>query len=101
MFKKSRPDIAEELTVSWRTEEMLTAALILKKSMAPKLKNKVKDLFFSLHKNEIGRNILRHSFLLKYEKASPEDYKSVMNLLKEYENILLTKWNEPFAVNIQ
>lgn len=91
MFKKNRPDIAEELTVSWRTEEMITSALILKKSMAPELKKKVKDLFFSLHKNEIGRNILRYSFLLKYEKASPEDYKSVMNLLKEYENILLTK----------
>lgn len=88
MFRKNRPDIADKLTVSWRTEEMLTSALILKKSMAPELKKKVKELFFSLHTTEMGRSILGHSLLLKYEKASPEDYKSVMLLLKEYEKIL-------------
>ncbi len=85
MFKKTRPDLADKLTVSWRTEEMLTSALILKRSMKPELKEKVKDLFFSLHSTETGRNILKHSLLSKYEKASPEDYRSLMNLLKEYE----------------
>lgn len=88
IFKKSRPDIADKLTVSWRTEEMLTSALILKRNMAPDLKEKIKDLFFSLHTTETGRNVLSHSLLLKYEKASPDDYKSVMNLLKDYEKIL-------------
>lgn len=88
IFKKTRPDLADKLTVSWRTEEMLTSALILKKSMAPELKKKIKDLFLSLHTTEKGRNILRHSLLLKYEKASPGDYKSVMSLLREYEKIL-------------
>ena len=88
MFKKTRPDLADKLTVSWRTEEMPTSALILKKSMAPELKKKIKDLFLSLHTNEMGRNILGHSLLLKYEKASADDYRSVMNLLKEYEKIL-------------
>lgn len=88
IFKKTRPDLADKLTVSWRTEEMLTSALILKKSMAPELKKKIKDLFLSLHTTEKGRNILKHSLLLKYEKASPGDYKSVMSLLREYEKIL-------------
>lgn len=88
IFKKTRPDLAEKLTVSWRTEEMLTSALILKKSMTPELKKRVKELFLSLHTTEMGRSILRHSLLLKYEKASPGDYKPVMNLLKDYERIL-------------
>jgi phosphonate transport system substrate-binding protein len=84
-FKKSRPDIAEELEVRWQTSTLPNNGLVVKKDIDPLLTQKIASLIFNLHKTQDGKNILKAMELSKFEKADYNTYESVRVFLDKFE----------------
>jgi phosphonate transport system substrate-binding protein len=84
IFAQKKPEFANQLEVKWQTEHMYTSALVFRKNLDPQIKNRLKELFFTLHESEFGRRMLAKTYLRKYQPATAASYKQVIDFIEKY-----------------
>lgn len=83
-LSKERPEIAEQLTVKWKTDPLPNNGLVAKKDIPLNVINKVSSLLFNLHKSKEGQAILNRMVLSSFEKADNSTYEPVNDFLKSF-----------------
>lgn len=83
-FEKEQPEIAKQLQVKWKTAHMYTSALVFKKELNDGVKNRLKQLFFTLHESDFGRRMLAKTYLKRYEPANAGSFQHVRDFIEKY-----------------
>lgn len=84
-FIKERPEVAEQIMIKWETKPLVNNGLVARDDIPQELINQVGEIIFSMHKNRVGREILKTMELSHYEKADTKSYDLVREFLKKFE----------------
>ncbi len=85
-LSKERPELARELEIVWRTEPLPNNGLVVRNDIDLKLVEQVSGLLFKLHTHTQGLKILDEIELSKFEPASDDTYKPVVEFLDKFHN---------------
>jgi phosphonate transport system substrate-binding protein len=72
--------------IKWETPSLINNGLVVRNDIPDTVVKQVAEIIFSLHTNEVGREILRSMELSRYETANDKTYEPVRVFLKQFEN---------------
>jgi len=90
-FKKERPDIANQLVVTWKSDPLINNGLFAKDTVPKVLLEKVSNLIANLHTHKRGKLILSKMGISKYEKANDDTYNIVKRFIIDYKKHIRNK----------
>ncbi|BAK73526.1 phosphate/phosphite/phosphonate ABC transporter substrate-binding protein [Arcobacter sp. L] len=85
IFKKDRPNIANELKVLWETKSLPNNGLVARNDVPEELINRIGNLLFNMHLDSKGMLILKKINLTHFEKANSETYDEVKDFINKFE----------------
>lgn len=83
-LSKERPELAKELKVIWQTDSLPNNSLVVRDDVPEAITNKVKSLLLNLHMHPQGQKWLAKMELSKFENATNNTYKPVVEFLKRF-----------------
>lgn len=83
-LSKERPALQEELEVKWRTNPLPNNGFVARNDIPDRIVREVAAVLFNLHKTDSGRIILDSMELSKFEPATDETYRPVIDFLKKF-----------------
>ncbi|MES1216384.1 MAG: PhnD/SsuA/transferrin family substrate-binding protein [Bacteroidota bacterium] len=83
-FIKRRPEIAAKVDLKWETPPLINTAILFRNDMDKETADELKNLLFTLHESEEGKNILDKIGFTKFEPADSNTYQPVKRFMTEY-----------------
>ena len=83
-LSKERPELAKELKVIWQTDYLPNNSLVVRDDVPDAIVSKVKNLLLNLHKHPQGKKWLEKMELSKFDGATNDTYKPVVEFLKRF-----------------
>ena len=83
-MRKERPELERELEVKWQTQSLPNNGLVVRDDVPEDLVRKVGDLLFNLHKTENGRRMLEKMELSRFEPATDDTYRPVVQFIEDF-----------------
>lgn len=83
-LSKERPELAKELKVVWQTAFLPNNSLVVRDDVPEAIVIQVKELMLNLNKHPQGRAWLAKMELSKFETATNDTYKPVIEFLKRF-----------------
>ncbi len=84
-FIKERPEVAREVEVKWETTSLPNNGLVVKNTIQKEIVVEVADILFHLQNSQEGKQILQAIELSKFEPATQETYKPVIDFLNIFQ----------------
>lgn len=81
-LSKERPELKKELKVIWQTSPLPNNGLVVRDDINKNLVKKVKKLLLDLHQHPQGKKWLDKMELSKFDDATNDTYKPVLDFLK-------------------
>lgn len=85
-LSKERPELANELKIIWRTENLPNNSLVARDDIKVSIVTEVKRLLLDLHKQRQGKIWLAKMELSKFEEANNNTYEPVLEFLTRFNN---------------
>ncbi len=82
-----RPKITQETKIIAKSEPYGIPPFVVRKDLAPELKEKLRNLLLNLDKTNNGLNILQKLFIDKFIPANDQSYDSIRNMVKMTQDI--------------
>jgi phosphonate transport system substrate-binding protein len=87
-FSKEYPDIADDLTVRWKTDPLINNGLVVRNDVPATHRAVVARLLFELHTHPEGRALLQRLPLTLFEPIPQQEYvRRVNTFLRKYEAV--------------
>lgn len=83
-LKKERPELAEQLTISWETKPLLNNGFVVLPTVPDHIVEQVKAVLINLHKSEEGQKILTSMELSRFEEASNSTYIPIRKFIQDF-----------------
>ncbi|MGF1720354.1 phosphate/phosphite/phosphonate ABC transporter substrate-binding protein [Vibrio kyushuensis] len=84
-LSKERPELAEELTVKWKTKPLINNSFVVRTDIPKAMVERVAELLVGLHEDSEGQKILQRIELSKFELATDETYQVIHDFIKTYD----------------
>lgn len=84
-FQKNHPEKADHLKVIWETPHLMNNAVMVRKSLPPALKAKVRALLVTLHESLAGCAVLSAMETRRFYKADNDSYEVVKSYIETFE----------------
>lgn len=76
-FSKKNPQLANQLEIKWRTEQLVNNSWVASETMPPELVTQVRSILLNLPQSEQGRTILASIPISTFEAANDATYEPV------------------------
>lgn len=83
-LQKTQTSLTNEMHIIWETETLPNNGLVNLKGIDKKILEVFKEVFFNLHNDEVGKEILKKLELSKFESANNETYKSIEQYIDKF-----------------
>ncbi len=83
-LSKERPELAEQLTVKWRTKPLINNSFVVRNDIPNQDVARVAKLLAELHQHQAGQKILQRMELSKFELANNQTYQIIRDFIKTY-----------------
>lgn len=84
-LQKHQPEIAEQLSVAWKTEALPNNSFMYHRKKVPvEIALQVQDMLAQLHTHEKGKQLLERMNIRQIYRAENADYKPVVNFLLQF-----------------
>ena len=83
-LSKERPELAKALTIKWQTKPLPNNGLVARNDIPETLVKQVAKVLFNLHRKKGGQLILKRMQLSRFEPASNDTYKPVIDFVDKF-----------------
>lgn len=83
-LSKERPELAKALTIKWQTKPLPNNGLVARNDIPETLVEQVAKVLFNLHRKKGGQLILKRMQLSRFEPASNDTYKPVIDFVDKF-----------------
>ncbi len=88
VYSKNNPEIAVKLEVKWQTPHLLNNAVLFRNNMDSSLQENLAKALFEMHITGDGRQALKNLEFSRFEKASYNTYKPMLDFKRNYDAAL-------------
>ena len=82
LHQKIDPFYVRETRIIYRSPEFPFTPIVIRKSIAPLIRDRIRNILLEMHKDEMGKRVLKKLFIDRFLILTDKDYDPIRKMLK-------------------